>query len=136
MDTRTSARVKHFVDDASPTGHGAGLTDPSWFRRHRGDILAVCVLAAMTLAVFWKGLVDPADMIRGDAAYLYQPYYTMAADEVRQGRFPQWNPYILMGVPFHASLQPALLYPLRWPMFFMDYVPGMVMTMLVHYFPH
>jgi len=109
----------------------------SWFRRRRGDLLAVAVLALMTLVVFWKGFVPPGphdSMIRGDAAYIYQPYYQMAADEVRAGRLPLWNPYILMGAPFHASLQPALLYPGRWPMFFMDYVPGFILTICLHYF--
>ena len=105
-----------------------------WLRRHRGDLLAVVVLAAMTLAVFWKGFADPPGMIQGDSAYLYQDYYTLAAREVRAGRVPLWNPCILMGVPFHASLQPALFYPLRWPMFFMDYVPGLIFTIMLHYF--
>jgi hypothetical protein len=107
---------------------------PSWLRRHGGDLLAVAALAAFTLVIFWKALADPAGMIGGDAAYLYQDYYTMAAHEVQAGRIPLWNPYILMGVPFHASLQPALFYPLRWPMFWMDYVPGYVFTLCLHYF--
>lgn len=105
-----------------------------WLGRRRWDVVAVGVLAVMTMLVFWKGFCDPADMIRGDAADLYQPYYTLAAHEVQQGRLPLWNPYILMGRPFHASLQPALLYPLRWPMFFMDYVPGFIFTICLHYF--
>lgn len=106
----------------------------SWLTHRRGDLLAIGVLAAMTLVMFWRFIFTPYDAIHGDAAYLYQPYYEMAAQEVRAGRVPLWNPYILMGVPFHASLQPALFYPLRWPMFFMDYVPGFVFTLCLHYF--
>ena len=100
----------------------------------RGDLLAVAVMAVMTLVVFWQALVQPDQMLREDAAHFYQPYYTFATAEIRAGRFPLWNPYTKMGVPFHASLQPSLLYPLRWPMFFTDYVPGFVSTMMLHYF--
>ncbi len=100
----------------------------------RGDLLAVALMAVMTLVVFWQALVQPDQMLREDAAHFYQPYYTYATAEVQAGRFPLWNPYTKMGVPFHASLQPSLLYPLRWPMFFMDYVPGFVSTMMLHYF--
>lgn len=100
----------------------------------RGDMLAVALMAMMTLVVFWQALVKPDQMLREDAAHFYQPYYTYANAEVQAGRFPLWNPYTKMGVPFHASLQPSLLYPLRWPMFFMNYVSGFVSTMMAHYF--
>jgi len=100
----------------------------------RGDMLAVALMAMMTLVVFWQALVKPDQMLREDAAHFYQPYYTYANAEVQAGRFPLWNPYTKMGVPFHASLQPSLLYPLRWPMFFMNYVSGFVSTMMFHYF--
>lgn len=100
----------------------------------RGDVAAVGVLAVMSLLVFWQGLVSPADVIREDAAYYYQPYYTFAADEVRAGRLPLWNPYTLLGIPYHAGLQASLFYPLRWPLFWCDYVRGYVALLWVHYF--
>jgi hypothetical protein len=119
---------------AAPPSDAISPVAGGWWRRRRGDVLAILVLAAMTLAVFWKGLAEAPSMLGGDAAYLYQDYYTMASREVRAGRMPLWNPYILMGVPFHASLQPAMFYPLRWPLFWMDYAPGMVFAICLHYF--
>ena len=34
--------------------------------------------------------------------------------EVRAGRFPLWNPYEFLGMPFVASLQSAMFYPTNW----------------------
>jgi hypothetical protein len=111
-----------------------------WFSKRtlwglsRADWACGAVLLAVTLAVFLKGLVDPAGAVQEDAAYFYQPYYQFAADEVRAGRFPHWNPYVSFGMPYHATMQGAVLYPLRWPLFWMSYPAGYVFTIVVHYF--
>ncbi len=34
-------------------------------------------------------------------------------EELKQGRFPLWNPYIFSGTPFFADINNALLYPLN-----------------------
>ena len=118
---------RHKTLEAAATLPGRPLTlGPGW--------IAAAVLAGMTCLVFWPAFVYAPIMLREDLATLFQPYYTFAAQEVAAGRFPQWNPYLCMGVPFHASLQPSLLYPLRWPMFFMDFITGCTVTMMLHYF--
>jgi len=101
---------------------------------NRTDWICVGVLMAVTLTIFWQGWYDPADMVREDAAYLLQPYYQFAADEVRSGRFPHWNPYAMCGLPFHAVLQGAVLYPLRWPLFWLSWPVGYALSLWVHYF--
>ncbi|MHC4294415.1 MAG: hypothetical protein ACYSTL_02395, partial [Planctomycetota bacterium] len=100
----------------------------------RADWLCVGLLLVITLAFFWKGFIDPEGMIREDAASQYQPYYTFVADEITSGRFPHWNPYISCGVPFHAALQGAVLYPLRLPLNWVSYTLGYVLTIWVHFF--
>lgn len=47
----------------------------------------------------------------GDLMMYYLPGYEYAADCVRAGRLPLWNPYELCGVPFLAMLQYGCLYP-------------------------
>jgi len=98
------------------------------------DAAAVAVFAALTLATFWQAFIRPTEMIREDAAWYYQPYYTFAADEVRAGRLPLWNPFTQLGIPFHAGLQASLFYPLRWPAFFMSYVHAYIYLLWIHYF--
>jgi hypothetical protein len=100
----------------------------------RSDWVCAGVLLAVTLAIFWQGWYDPAGMLHEDAAYLLQPYYQFAADEVRAGRFPHWNPFAMCGLPFHETLQGAVLYPLRWPVFWLSYQDGYALMLWVHYF--
>jgi len=103
-------------------------------RISRADWICVGVLLVVTLGMFWQGFFDRVELIREDAAYVFQCYYQFAADEVRAGRFPHWNPYGMCGLPFHNGLQGALLYPLRWPLFWMSYPVGMTLSMWTHFF--
>jgi len=98
------------------------------------DWIAVGALLAMTLAIFWQGLFDRENLVREDAAYLLQCYYQFAADEVCAGRFPHWNPFAMCGLPFHSTLQGALLYPLRWPLFVLSWPVGYALSLWIHYF--
>ncbi len=100
----------------------------------RADAWCVVVLAAVTLTVFWQGWYDPVSMVHEDASYLLQPYYQFAADEIRGGRFPHWNPFASCGMPFHATLQGAVLYPFRWPLFWLRWPVGYAMSVCFHYF--
>jgi hypothetical protein len=51
--------------------------------------------------------------ILADVSDYYHPYRVFAMDELREGRVPLWNPYILAGTPFFASAQAALLDPVN-----------------------
>ena len=107
----------------------------TWMKRVSGaDWLAVGLLLVLPGLFFWMGLVAPTEFIREDAASYFQPYYAFAADEVQAGRIPLWNPYCALGIPFHAGLQPSLFYPPRWPLFWMDYIPGYVFLLWMHFF--
>lgn len=110
------------------------MTQNGLLSRRRGDLIALAVMAGVTCLVFWPAFSDPAGMLREDAAHWFQPYYGFAHAELRAGRMPLWNPYTKLGIPFHASLHPSIFYPLRWPMIFMDFVPGFIVMMMVHYF--
>jgi len=103
-------------------------------RISRADWICVGVLLGVTLVIFYQGLFDRVGMIREDAAYQYQCFYQFAADEVRDGRFPHWNPFAVCGLPFHASLMGAVLYPLRWPLFFLSWPVGYALSLWAHYF--
>jgi hypothetical protein len=99
----------------------------------RWDLACLALLLVLTAGFFWRGLLHPPDLVREDASYAFQPYYQFAADEIAAGRFPHWNPYTSCGVPFHANMQGSLLYPLRWPMLWMEYCAGYVLLMVMHF---
>jgi len=48
----------------------------------------------------------------GDLVTSFYPYRAFAAESIRSGILPLWNPYILFGAPFNAA-QGALFYPLN-----------------------
>ncbi len=51
-----------------------------------------------------------------DALFLWYPYRHFAANCLRDGIFPLWNPYLLGGTPFQADIQSALIYPFNLAM--------------------
>ena len=110
--------------------------------RHRGliyDLSIALLLFGLAVALFWPvALGDrtllPADMLFGEEPWLsyapaaqiplansrarastyLQDYASIrfAVDSLRLRQIPLWNPYILCGIPFLASGQHGLLYPL------------------------
>ncbi|MGQ9516224.1 MAG: YfhO family protein [Anaerolineae bacterium] len=92
-----------------------------WARRHSRlpedwdrDVLCTAVLGLLTVGFFWRPLLAgdvwmPAD--GGDLASFLYPTYRFAADSLRQGFLPLWNPYLYGGMPFIGDIQSGLLYP-------------------------
>lgn len=60
------------------------------------------------------GLEFPFDLI-----YYYVPMLQQAAERLRSGDLPLWNPYQCCGVPFMATPQVAVFYPPTWITLFM-----------------
>ena len=94
------------------------------------DLLAVVSLLALTLAFFWKIAFTNLILVGLDVFTYFYPYKAYAAEIVRQGRLPLWNPYLFMGVPFLANAQTALFYPLNLPLYWLS-VPRMVSYSIV-----
>ncbi|HEX3730664.1 MAG TPA: hypothetical protein VHV47_12715, partial [Opitutaceae bacterium] len=69
-------------------------------------LLALAVLAALLLP---SGLVFGSRL--GDMPEQFVPWRAFAADSVRAGHLPLWNPYTYAGEPFLGGFQSALLYP-------------------------
>ena len=83
-------------------------------------IAATGLLALATVGFFWQILLtDSAWMPAGGgdlAPFLYPNYY-FAAEHLRQGTLPLWNPHLYSGAPFAADIQAGLFYPLNWIVF-------------------
>ncbi|MBI4635637.1 MAG: YfhO family protein [Candidatus Rokubacteria bacterium] len=106
------------------------------FARRHADGVAALALLLLPLAIFGPALVSgrvasPANLLfetypwnaiapgppngnpaLTDIVQVFHPWVVHAAHEIRQGRFPLWNPYEYAGVPFFANPQTALLFPL------------------------
>ncbi len=82
--------------------------------------LAVAGLVLLTVLFFWKILLTNLILVGVDTFFYFYPYKAYAAEALRQGRLPLWNPHLFMGAPLLANSQVGLFYPLNWPLVWLD----------------
>ena len=79
------------------------------------DVRALVGLLLFLVIFFGGVLFLPGEVClgraAGDARNQFYGWRAYGFNEVRAGRFPLWNPYDLLGMPFVASLQSAMFYP-------------------------
>ncbi|MEN6547383.1 MAG: hypothetical protein ABFE07_15205, partial [Armatimonadia bacterium] len=106
----------------------------------RRDVAALGLIAAAVLILMWPvtfggKLLLPADMLMVmqpwqahakemgfdrvqtpflDAIQQHYPWRKFAAEQLRMGNIPLWNPYMFCGTPFVANNQSAVFYPETW----------------------
>ena len=103
-------------------------------RRSRDAIIVPLILAVTTAAFAWKLLFTGLVVIGYDTmAYMY-PYRVFAAEALRDGRVPLWNPWIFFGVPFLANLQSAVFYPLHALFLVLPGPFAMNASVILHFF--
>ena len=83
-------------------------------------------LAAPPLA-HWDALV-------WDGIAQYYPWRSFAAESLRSGRLPLWNPYQFCGTPFLANGQSAVLYPLNLVFLVLPVARAFALSTLLHLF--
>ena len=84
-------------------------------RRGRRDALALLILAIITLVFFWPLLLQGRWLPQGggDLVSFLWPQYHFAAESIKSGSIPVWNPYLYSGAPFLADNQSGVLYPIN-----------------------
>ncbi len=83
-------------------------------------IFASLILIMLTLLFFWKILLTNLILVGVDTFLYFYPYKSYAAEVMRQGQLPLWNPYLFMGAPLLANSQVGLFYPLNWLFLWLD----------------
>ena len=105
-------------------------------RRHGRWVSALAVaatLGGLALLFFNRLAFSNLILARGDTFLYFYPYWHAAADALRAGRVPLWNPDIFMGAPFLANSQAGFFYPLNWPVWLLRPTPYAVSaTILIH----
>jgi hypothetical protein len=91
----------------------------SLFTRHvlriAWSVWPLAFLAALALTFFWP-LILVGKFIPhggGDLASFLYPQYSFAAQAIRSGSIPLWNPHLYSGMPFLADNQSGVLYPIN-----------------------
>ena len=101
--------------DAHP---GNRLRGVSW-RAVAREAACVALLALVALIFFWPVVSGRAWLPRGggDSVSFLFPMYRFAADSLRGGVIPFWNPHQYAGAPFLADNQSGLFYPFNLLLF-------------------
>ena len=105
---------------------------PSRKRAIGRGVLAWATLGLATLAVCWPLGLTNRILAGVDALTYFTPYWAYRMAELRAGHLPLWNPYLFAGVPFLANPQAAVLYPLHWPMIWMEPSQALIWSALLH----
>ncbi|MFT7586698.1 MAG: hypothetical protein ACI9EW_003136 [Cellvibrionaceae bacterium] len=71
-------------------------------------------LAGLVVLFFNRMVFTDLILARGDTFLYFYPYWQVAAEALRAGHIPFWNPHIFMGAPFMANSQVGLFYPPNW----------------------
>ncbi len=76
-----------------------------------GRLIAPVLFLGTTLGFYWE-IADPGRILADYDVWTYfYPLRAYAAEAIRAGRFPLWNPDTFLGSPFFANPQTSLLYP-------------------------
>lgn len=95
--------------------------------------LVVVSLIGLILLFFNRMAFSNLILARGDTFLYFYPYWTAAAEALRAGRVPLWNPDLFMGAPFLANSQAGFFYPLNWPVWLLLPAPYAVSaSILLH----
>ncbi len=79
------------------------------------SVMPFAFLALLTLIFFWPMILSGKFIPHGGgdlASFLY-PQYSFAAQSIRSGSIPLWNPHLYSGMPFLADNQAGVLYPIN-----------------------
>jgi hypothetical protein len=91
------------------------------------------LLVLATLLFFAPVIFSDKIFISRDHYLFYNPRSFFAAESMRQGVLPLWNPYVGCGVPFQANLQSAIFYPLSALYYLLPFQSGYKYFIIVHY---
>lgn len=97
-----------------------------------GEALPVVILIGLTLLFFWKLAFTGLVLAGYDTQTYFYPYRLEAADAIRHGRLPQWDPYLFLGAPFMANVQTAIFYPLNVLFYVMPVPYALNASIIVH----
>ncbi|MBK9049352.1 MAG: hypothetical protein IPL78_00065 [Chloroflexi bacterium] len=102
--------------------------------QHSARRLAPYLLIALLILLFFHKLAFSNLILgRGDLFLYFYPYWHAAAERLRAGSIPLWNPNLFMGAPFLANSQAGVLYPLNWPLWLLLPTPYAVSaSILLH----
>ena len=98
-------------------------------RAMSADRLAALVVTLAPLAYFFPAVRGQIVISPDDGVIFNIPLRVAAANLMRAGHLPLWNPYIFSGMPLHGAAQAGLLFPLNW--FYLIFSPPVATNLMM-----
>src|ERR1700682_1568389 len=101
--------------------------NPRW--RVKSDKFAALSVALAPVLYFLPAILKGKVLCPDDGLIFNTPLRVAAAQIVRSGNLPLWNPYIFSGMPLLAAAQVGLLFPPNW--FYLLFAPAIATNLMV-----
>jgi hypothetical protein len=95
----------------------------------RTDYLAAFAVTLAPLVYFFNALRLGLVLSPDDGVAFNVPLRVAAANLIRAGYLPLWNPYIFCGMPLHGASQAGVLFPLNW--FYLAFSPPVATNLMM-----
>ncbi len=106
------------------------MFDPSKSRlKINPDHLAAIVVTIIPVLYFLPSIYQGAVLCPGDGILQNVPLRVLAANIIKAGNLPLWNPYIFSGMPLLGAAQGGILFPLNW--FYLALPPATATNVMV-----
>ena len=100
----------------------------------RENILIAVLFFCITVIYFAPVVFSTQTFASRDLYAFFYPRRLFAAEAIRSGILPLWNPYLASGVPFLANLQSSLFYPLSSIYYVLPFHLGFKCFIILHYY--
>ena len=78
------------------------------------DRMAALLVTLAPLVYFFPAVRGQIVISPDDGVIFNVPLRVAAANLIRAGHLPLWNPYLFSGMPLHGAAQAGVLFPLNW----------------------
>ncbi len=91
--------------------------------------MAALLVTLAPLVYFFPAVRGQIVISPDDGVIFNIPLRVAAANLMRAGHLPLWNPYIFSGMPLHGAAQAGLLFPLNW--FYLVFSPPVATNLMM-----
>jgi hypothetical protein len=103
-------------------------------KRNKVTIICALLLLCITALYFSPVVFSSKTFASRDMYAFYYPRQFFAAECIKSGSLPLWNPHLASGVPFLANLQSSVFYPLNLMYYILPFATGFKYFIVLHYF--
>src|SRR5256885_13183585 len=97
--------------------------------RVKPDRAAAVAVSLAPLLYFLPALLQGKVLCPADGFLQNVPFRVAAAQILRAGHLPLWDPYIFSGMPLFATAQVGILFPLNW--FYLVFSPPTATNLMI-----